>query len=372
MTNQTTKIDLWDGKRSISVRLPIHIDQAFRAKAVSLELSLMDAARAAQREHNGTLAEAITHWVCGEMLYTTRESWIGKAVEMMRPVFEERGYPLPANIRATIAFTSKGHRGKRRGECWAPEASADQGTEIMVCLRESDTTEIVSILTHELCHAAQNVVAETRNLPKLGTGHGKIWKEVAAKLDLEPIMQTNKAGNEVAKWEYAHGGDVWKAWAGPIIEALGKCPHAAIAAHVAKKAEEAKQSTRMLKFEHQGCAEADGEAYIWRASGKATAQKPQVSCPCCGERVDNPHYMGGTMEEDQEVKHVHSVRKKADQRAVARQGRKSVVQEMLDQAAAAQGAREVERRREEGNKVLRTIVDRDEDRQRRRKPNRNY
>lgn len=299
MTTQTTKFDLWLDGRSTAVRLPVHIKTAFDAKCANLKLTAAAGAKTAQRECNGALAEAITKWVGDVPLHTTRELWTAALVEAARPVFAERGYPLPANIRATIAFTSQGWRGKRRGECWSPEASADGAVEIMVHLCETDPVRILNILTHELCHAAQGRLAGERGKPKQAGGHGRIWKEVAAALDLKPAMKTNAKGKEVEQWQYALGdaNGLWGAWAKPILEAAGAMPHAALAEFVKKEQDAAKQSTRMLKFVHEGCPAAEDAEYIWRASGKATADKAKVSCPCCGQRIDNPHYEG---EEDEE------------------------------------------------------------------------
>lgn len=342
---QTTKFDILIAGRSTAVRLPNPILAAFKAKAADLKLTAGKAAQTAQREHNGTLAEAITKWVGDVPLHTTRESYIGAAVELMRPVFEKRGYPLPAKIRATIAFTSKGHRGNRRGECWSPEASADQGVEIMICLREHDTTAIVSILTHELCHAAQGLVAKERAakaktekqaaaLAKQAGGHGAIWKEVAAALDLKPSPKTAKSGKVSEDWTRTTDVTVcdpaWLSWAQPIIDALGVCPHAAIAAHIAKKEADAKQTTRMLKLECTTEA-ARGNPYVcgavWRMSSKHIANKARLSCPCCGVKIDNPHYEGADEELDEEFEadRVREMNKPSD---------RATTQQALDKAVA--------------------------------------
>lgn len=351
MTMNTTKVDIKLHGKSHSVRLPLAIWSAFRAKAANLKLALSDAAIEAQRDCNGTLAEAITKWVGNVPLHTTRELWTAALVDAMRPTFQERGYPLPANIRATIAFTSQGWRGKRRGECWLPEASADGAVEIMVHLCETDPVRILNILTHELCHAAQGKIANERGKPKQAGGHGRIWKEVAAALDLKPAMKTNAKGKEVEQWQYALGdaNGLWGTWAKPLLEAAGAMPHAALAEFVKKEKDAAKQSARMLKFKHQDCGGLDEGAYIWRASGKATADKAKVSCPCCGQRIENPHFEGAEDEaqsEDTVLEQVgRAVRKGAEKRAAARTGdSRSPVRKLLDDAAAQGGREAVENR----------------------------
>lgn len=59
------------------------------------------------------------------------------------------------------------------------------------------------------------------------------------------------------------GEAAWKAWAAPIIAALGPCPYGILASDQPKVK---KQTTRMLKCE---CGECQA---IWRTSGKVVAQ----------------------------------------------------------------------------------------------------
>lgn len=298
----TTKVDIYIDGKSVSLRLAPAIWQAFQtmANAENATLGVM-AKRARAYSNEGTLAEAITAFVQRHAtvpLYATRELWCGALVDAMRPVFEERGYPLPEKIRASIAFTSTGWKGKTRGECWNSDMSADGATEIMVCLRETDPVRIVNILVHELCHAAQFKRAKDTNKPiKKKAGHGKTFAVVAQALDLNPAI--NDKGQ--IKWDYALGDadGKWGEWAKPIIEAAGPMPHAAIAEFVKKQTEDGKQTTRMLKLEHDGCEFSDeGKPVIWRMSSKHIADKPSLRCPCCGTSVENPHFEGEGDAED--------------------------------------------------------------------------
>jgi hypothetical protein len=279
MTDNLTKIDIRVHGKTHSFRIAIPVWKAFQAMAKANGNPLSAEAAIAQRGHNGSLVEAIEKHVGAVPIHTTRETWLMSLVEAMRPEFKKRGYPLPAKIRASIAFTSKGWRGKARGECWKPEASADSAVEIMVCLRERDPVRILNILTHELCHAAQGVLAMERGKPKLAGGHGRIWTEVSKAMDIDVNKGTHALGDP---------NGAWGAWAKPLLELAGPMPHSAIAEFVAK---EKKQTTRMLKLEHEGCH--GDEATVWRMSSKHILDLPRVACPCCGERVPNPHYEGG-------------------------------------------------------------------------------
>lgn len=279
-----TKVDIRIKGKTHGVRVPVNVWQAFERMAKEDKWSIAQAAEIASRGSNGTLSEAIEAYVRQHAkvpLYATREDWTMALVDAMRPEFAKRGCPLPEKIRATIAFTSKGHRGKRRGECWSPDMSADKATEIMVCLRESDPVRIANILTHELVHAAQFLKAKQAGKTLTGGGHGKDFKAIADTMDVTVGKGTHALGDP---------DGAWGTWAKPLIEAAGPMPHSALAEHVAKQK---KQTTRMLKFEHENCAGApDGISIVWRMSAKGVADKAFVSCPCCGEKVMNPHFEG--------------------------------------------------------------------------------
>lgn len=211
--------------------------------------------------------------------HKTREAWLGALVDAMRPVFAERGYPLPAKIVATMGFPSTGWRGKRRGECWSSGMSAGGNVEIFIHPCETSVTRIANILTRELCHAAdeQYYIDHTAKTGKpYKGGHGKRWTMIAHALDITEGMGT-----------HALGGAEWEAWATPLIDACGPMPFDALESYVKKPK---KQTTRMLAFVHESCDGVDGDAFKWRSSIKGMADKPRVSCPCCGKKIANPHY----------------------------------------------------------------------------------
>ena len=330
MTDNLTKIDIRVHGKTHSFRIAIPVWKAFQAMAKANGNPLSAEASIAQRKHNGNLVEAIEKHVGAVPIHTTRETWLMSLVEAMRPEFTKRGYPLPAKIRASIAFTSKGWRGKRRGECWSADMSADSTVEIMVCLRERDPVRILNILTHELCHAAQGVLAMERGKPKLAGGHGRIWTEVSKAMDIDVGKGTHALGDP---------NGAWGAWAKPLLELAGPMPHSALAEFVAK---EKKQTTRMLKFEHDGCSFSDdGKPIVWRMSAKHISGQVQVRCPCCGTSLPNPHYEGedGDLDAEDEAARVRHMNKPQRTPKKAAQPhnrlvRKSVVQEMLDAAIA--------------------------------------
>jgi hypothetical protein len=59
----------------------------------------------------------------------TRESWLLKLTDKLRPMFEGAGFPLPEKIRTSCGFPSKGGlatKKQRIGEAWSDAASEDQ------------------------------------------------------------------------------------------------------------------------------------------------------------------------------------------------------------------------------------------------------
>lgn len=217
--------------------------------------------------------------------YATREQWLGAIVDAMRSEFKARGYPLPEKVVAVMGFPSTGWRGKRQGECWTRTASADKQTShIFIHPCVTDIERIVNILTHELCHSAQDMLAELRDKPKQASGHGKFWKEVSEAMDVNVGKGTHALGDPEG---------AWGAWAKPLIEAAGPMPYAALDAYVPK---EKKQTTRMLKLEHKegegGCGA------VWRMSLTHIADKPTLSCPCCAAKIANPHFGEGDDSEE--------------------------------------------------------------------------
>lgn len=274
------KRDLWIDGKCKTIRIAPSIWQAFLDLAIARKIASNQLAKVAQRDHNGTLAQAIEAYVRQHSdrpvyLHANRESWLDQAIEAMRPVFASRGYPLPAKIRASVGFTSKGMRGKRIGECWSSGASADGHAEIFLDpSKNADAVALVDVLTHELCHTVDH--ANGRK------GHTKTFKAIGAALDLE------------GKATCMAGGTAWRVWALPLIETLGPCPYGKLAEQM--KAVK-KQTTRMLKLE---CPDEDCGA-VWRMSAAHLASEggsPRVvRCPCCQERVANPLEEGGDEEE---------------------------------------------------------------------------
>jgi ribosomal protein S27E len=184
-----------------------------------------------------------------------REAWLKAFTDAAAPHFEEAGAPIPANVRCSIGFSSKGVRSNRIGECWADVVSQDAHFEIFIVpALQSDSSRIADILTHELVHAAVGLEA----------GHGPKFAKVAKALGLEGKMTATTAGAR------------WHAWADPILEQLGPMPGASLGGSASSSAPK-KQTTRMLKVECPDCG------FSFRTTAKHLEAHDELTCPtACG------------------------------------------------------------------------------------------
>lgn len=157
---------------------------------------------------------------------STREEWLQRAVEELRPVFDANGFPLPANIRVTCGFPSRHARSVNRaiGEHWSAKASQDGSHEILISPVESDPFEVFGILVHELSHAATD-----------GDGHRGRFPLCVKKLWLLEEKSSRPSSTKI--------GPTFREKFDALVGSLGVYPHARLNVGVDRKV----QSTRMLK-----------------------------------------------------------------------------------------------------------------------------
>ena len=191
------------------------------------------------------------------MTYPNREAWLHAFADLgARKHFEAAGHPLPATLRIGVGWTSGGARAANKviGECYHPRAASDGVRSIIISTGAGlpDAEAVAAVLTHELAHAALEA----------GVGHKAPFVKLVRALGLE-----GKATATVA-------GDAWRAWAGPVLAALGDYPHSTLTAGETGKK---KQATRMLKAEC-GCG------VIYRMSRKV-AELGLPACGACGGRM---------------------------------------------------------------------------------------
>lgn len=162
----------------------------------------------------------------------TREDWLLRAVEELRPLLAEHGAELPA-VRVSCGFP-RGSRGKGQhaiGQCWYASCSADETHEVFISPELADPARVLDVLAHELVHAA---------LPP-GTGHNKVFTRLARAIGLDGKPTATVAG------------ELFTAWATEPLKRLGDYPHAQLTPGAGGGSGPKKQGTRMLKLACPGC-----------------------------------------------------------------------------------------------------------------------
>src|SRR2546425_4563233 len=67
----------------------------------------------------------------------TREQWLGRAIEMMRPEFAAAGASLPENLAVSCSWPS-GNPRTVISECWVAEASSGGQDQALWCSRSAN------------------------------------------------------------------------------------------------------------------------------------------------------------------------------------------------------------------------------------------
>lgn len=196
----------------------------------------------------------------------TREAWLHKAIDALRPRFATAAMPLPDKIYISVGFGygAKRESGKILGQCWARASSDDNVNHIFISPEVNETPRVLDILIHELIHAAD----DCRN------GHKGPFAKAAKALGLQGKMTATTAGDALA-------ADMAK-----VAKALGEYAHAAL--HAASKplprtapgdpGPEAApstpphsgpptQTTRLIKVECPGCGYTVRTTAKWLALG---------------------------------------------------------------------------------------------------------
>jgi hypothetical protein len=117
----------------------------------------------------------------------TREQWLGRAVDLMRPEFEAAGCPLPQNLAISCSWPS-GNPRTVIGECWVAEASSRGYVEVFISPVLDQIAGVQGVLVtlrHELVHASGR------------RGHGKNFRALAVELGLAGPMTTTIASPEL-------------------------------------------------------------------------------------------------------------------------------------------------------------------------------
>lgn len=180
-----------------------------------------------------------------------REEWLHKVEGWARPLFKQKGFPLPAKIRLGTGWPStralSGGKKRTLGECWLPSAAKDKANNIVISMFLDDSMEVAGTLIHELAHAA---VQEG--------GHAGAF-----------VACIRAIGIEGKPTEASTPSAALKAELKKLFKKIGPYPHSSVDGTIGKK----KQTTRMVKLECQCCG------YIVRTTQKWIDSAGMPLCP---------------------------------------------------------------------------------------------
>lgn len=176
----------------------------------------------------------------------TREEWLNKATDALRPLFKQHGFEIPANVKATCGFPSRGALSQRKrtvGQCWDADQSKGKVFETFVSPVLADSVEVLAVLAHEMTHATVG----------LKCGHKAPFKRCATAIGLKGKMTSTEPG------------EAFKRFAAGVVKSIGEYPHAVLNAMGRIK----KQGTRMIKCECDECGYTVRTTRTWLESAGA-------------------------------------------------------------------------------------------------------
>lgn len=189
---------------------------------------------------------------------TTREQYLVRAIDLLRPWFKKAGHPLPKTVKVTCGWpSSRGLSRKKRaiGECFPSKCSKDKSNEIFlspymdVWVAGPKEQCVGETLVHELCHA----VDDCENAHKA------------------PFVKIMKAVGLEGKPTSTVPGDEVHAELKRIESKLGKYPHSKLDF---TKLDKKSQTTRLIKATCPDCG------YNVRVTRKWLEEVGAPLCPC--------------------------------------------------------------------------------------------
>jgi hypothetical protein len=134
----------------------------------------------------------------------TREEWLQRATDMLRPLFQEKaGVQVPADVKVSCGWPGGGSARKRIGECWPRSRSKAGVNEVFISPLLDDGQRVLDVLAHELVHAVDDCKS----------GHGRAFGRVARAIGLEGKLTATHAGDELKAFlaglglpQYPHAG----------------------------------------------------------------------------------------------------------------------------------------------------------------------
>lgn len=195
--------------------------------------------------------------------HLTREEWYQAAIHHLRRIIESCGHQLPAKLRVSCGFPISDASARQRrtiGECFSPSLSSDRAVEIFISPVLDDPVVVLSVLLHELIHAA------------VGNkfGHKGPFRQVALAVGLLPPMRATVPSSQLKVRLHA------------LTHEIGAYPHKALSLPSRIK----KQGTRMILLQCSHCG------YLIRTTRKwiECYHGKLPICPCGSEFVRVPQH----------------------------------------------------------------------------------
>jgi len=161
---------------------------------------------------------------------TTREQWLHKAVELVSPIFKNKGYTIP-KVQVSCGFPSTGNKSKHVGQCWGKSSTNDGTNQLFISPVLDEPVQVLDTLVHELVHAVDDCIHH----------HGPEFKKIATDVGLQGLMREASAGPWLQEQLTS------------ISRQLGKYPHSKI--------------------------------NLSHSSSKKTGPRPRAKCKKCGYEV---------------------------------------------------------------------------------------
>jgi predicted Zn-ribbon and HTH transcriptional regulator len=161
---------------------------------------------------------------------TTRELWLQNAVDLVSPIFKNKGYTIP-KVQVSCGFPSTGNKSKHVGQCWGKSSTNDGTNQLFISPVLDEPVQVLDTLVHELVHAVDDCMHH----------HGPEFKKIATDVGLQGLMREASAGPLLLQQLTA------------ISRQLGKYPHSKI--------------------------------NLAHSSSKKTGPRPRAKCKKCGYEV---------------------------------------------------------------------------------------
>ena len=136
---------------------------------------------------------------------TTRELWLQNAVDLVSPIFKNKGYTIP-KVQVSCGFPSTGNKSKHVGQCWGKSSTNDGTNQLFISPVLDEPVQVLDTLVHELVHAVDDCMHH----------HGPEFKKIATDVGLQGLMREASAGPWLLEQLTA------------ISRQLGKYPHSKI------------------------------------------------------------------------------------------------------------------------------------------------